>query len=382
MLPCTLKSRQAGNERVWWIQTPVHGAGTPDSSIRGRASGSAGDTFLNSENSMQSVLWITWERHTRTRNIASRIGVRLEEIVTSRTGLRRYLSSGLRTAACLHSCRPKVLLVQNPSMILTGLVLLLRPVLRYRLVVDAHNEAVEPYQHNDRFGLWLARQYMKRADLTIVTNEMMATVVNACGGRATILPDRIPDCTATDDAERGGKPRIVMIATFAADEPVEEFLQAAGEFEDRLVAYVTGRAEKLSADARALVKSNVHFTGYLEEQDYWKLLATADGIVDLTKKDNCLVCGAYEGVAAGKPLILSDNAATRAHFSKGVLYVDNSASGISKAIGQLLEQQVELQAQIVALRDELRTRWISDADRLVAVITTLSRSVDRSTDMS
>jgi glycosyltransferase involved in cell wall biosynthesis len=250
---------------------------------------------------------------------------------------------------------------------------LLRPVLRYRLVVDAHNEAVEPYQHNDRFGRWLARQYMKRANLTIVTNAMLANVVDACGGRAIVLPDRIPDCTATDDAEHGGKPRIVMIATFAADEPVEEFLQAAGEFEDQLVAFVTGRAEKLSTEARALVKSNVQFTGFLEEQDYWKLLATADGIVDLTKKDNCLVCGAYEGVAAGKPLILSDNEATRAHFSKGVLYVDNSASGISNALGQLLEQQAELQAQIVTLRDELRTRWIVDADRLTGAIKELSR---------
>ncbi len=327
---------------------------------------------MNPEYNLQSVLWITWERHMRTRNIASRIGVRLEEIVTGRSGLLRYLSSGLRTVSCLVSSRPKVLMVQNPSMILTGLVLLLRPVFRYRLVVDAHNEAVEPYQHDNRFGRWLARQYMKRADLTIVTNEMMASVVRGCGGRAVILPDSIPDCSATASPRHTGKPVIIMIATFAADEPVEEFLQAAGEYEDRLTAFVTGREERLSAAARALVKSNVHFTGYLEEPDYWNLLATADGIVDLTRKDNCLVCGAYEGVAAGRPLILSGNAATRAHFSKGVLYVDNSAAGISAAIGQLLERQDQLQQEIVELRDELRARWTGDADRLMAAIVALA----------
>lgn len=323
---------------------------------------------------VRDVLWITWEEHARTRNIASYLGVTLREIVTRKKGLTRYLVALARTFSSLVAVRPKVVMVQNPSMILTGFVLVLRPLLRYRVVVDAHNEAVEPYVHDDRFSLWLANRYLRYADLTIVTNPMMAKVVSMAGGRAVILPDRIPDYGGKQAASQHEKPVVVMIATYAADEPVEEFLEAVGQLDGRVEVYVTGRAEKLRAEVRDSVGPHVHFTGFLEEHEYWELLGDADGIVDLTKKDNCLVCGAYEGVAVGKPLILSDNAATRALFSKGVLYVDNTAAGIRAALEALLENGPELQQQVIVLRDELRARWLVEAGHVSSALVALAQN--------
>lgn len=314
------------------------------------------------------AVWVTWEAHARTRNIAAHIGVELEEIVINKSGLRRYVPAIFRTVTYLISRKPKVLIVQSPSMILTALALVLRSIFRYRLVMDAHNEAVEPYVHTGMVMRWLTNRCIRNADLTIVTNAMLAKVVSAAGGRAFVLPDKIPDYAGDVPDRHSENSNVVMIATYADDEPVEEFLAAVGELGKPLTVYVTGRAEKLPAEVRARTGTNVHFTGYLDEQAYWKLLAGADAIVDLTLKDNCLVCGAYEGIAVGKPLILSDSEATRAHFSKGVLYVDNSVAGIKNALEVLQERRLALNAQAVELRNELRSRWVIDADRLVAAV--------------
>jgi len=334
-----------------------------------------GNTSTNKECDLQIAIWVSWQSHTRTRNIASHIGVPLEEIVTTnRTGLRRYIYLGTRTIGTLSSLRPKVLIVQNPSIVLTGLSLMLRWVFRYRLVVDAHNEAVEPYLHNSKVVLWLSRLYMKQADLTIVTNHALAEIIRKEGGRPIVLPDKVPEYKASISHSHrvSDKLHIVLVSTFAKDEPIREFLEAAGGYEDQISVSVTGCAEKWSDEVKGESWSNVRFTGFLEEKEYWGLLESADAVADLTRMDNCLVCGAYEGIAVGKPLILSDNEATRAHFRIGVLYVDNGVPDIRRALKTLLEKRAELQQQSMKLRDELRASWLVGAEQLVLALRSLA----------
>ena len=76
----------------------------------------------------------------------------------------------------------------------------------------------------------------------------------------------------------------------------------------------------------------------------------ADAIIDLTIRQNCLVCGAYEAIAAGKPLLLSSDASAKALFNKGVLFTDNSAVDIAQKIRQLRRDQDRLSREISQLR--------------------------------
>ena len=89
---------------------------------------------------------------------------------------------------------------------------------------------------------------------------------------------------------------------------------------------------------------NVRFTGFLAEQDYWDLLRGADGIIDLTLKPNCLVCGAYEALAVGRPMLLSDNAASMELFGDGATYTDNTPQGIRSAVERLRNDQSRWEA--------------------------------------
>jgi glycosyltransferase involved in cell wall biosynthesis len=84
--------------------------------------------------------------------------------------------------------------------------------------------------------------------------------------------------------------------------------------------------------------------------------------------DNCLVCGAYEAVELGKPLILSDNQATRDYFRQGVIYAGDDVESISNSIQEMLKKHSELNASILVLKDILNREWRNKAIKLVEKI--------------
>ena len=106
------------------------------------------------------------------------------------------------------------------------------------------------------------------------------------------------------------------------------------------------------------------FTGFVPEDRFIGLLRAVDVVMDLTTRDNCLVCGAYEGVAAGKPLILSDSQATREYFSRGVVYTTNTPESIEQCLRDALAARVRLADEIA----QLRTRLVDDWNRRSEVL--------------
>ena len=91
---------------------------------------------------MKNVLALTWLEHRRTTGLCNALNLELIALETRLPGALRHMVLSVRTAALLLRRRPALLLVQNPSLVLSGLAVALRPLLGYRLIVDAHNEAV------------------------------------------------------------------------------------------------------------------------------------------------------------------------------------------------------------------------------------------------
>ena len=174
-------------------------------------------------------------------------GLNLELVVctTKLRGPLRYVVLGARTLAIFLRRRPDVVLVQNPSLILAALALALRPLVRYRLVVDAHNEAVQPYKNRQRWVAALSRRVVRGADLTIVTNRFLADQVVQQGGTAFTLPDRVPAPPEAPATVLPGTFNVVLVATFDLDEPWHEVLAAVEGVDVDL--YVTGNHRKLPA---------------------------------------------------------------------------------------------------------------------------------------
>ena len=147
-----------------------------------------------------------------------------------------------------------------------------------------------------------------------------------------------------------------------------EVIDAASRLEEKITLYVTGDYTKLEAVYRKQLPSNIVFTGYLSNEDYWGYLKSANAIVDLTSMDNCLVCGAYEAVAVAKPLILSNNKASVEYFYKGVLFTDNSIDDIGRVFQSLIEGHVGLAGDMEKLGKELSADWQNKANTLLQKI--------------
>jgi glycosyltransferase involved in cell wall biosynthesis len=255
-----------------------------------------------------------------------------------------------------------VVFIQCPSVLLGVWAVLLKAVFRFTLVADLHNEAVEPYNYSfaayRRALAWIGRS----ADVCIVTNEALKQIVEQGGGHAFVLPDKVPDLHPASSGVAAGAPKVVFVCSYAPDEPYLELIEAAGLLDPAVTVYVTGDHRRLPPALE--VPANVRLTGYLSEQDYEDLLRGADIVVDLTRMENCLVCGAYEAVAVERPLVTSDTRALRAYFNRGTVYTAHTAQSLATAIRYALRERFRLAAEMKVLKMELAREWARQGDGL------------------
>jgi glycosyltransferase involved in cell wall biosynthesis len=310
------------------------------------------------EAALEPVVWITWESQRRNRELAAALGVRLIEWAQL-GGMHRAFKYPLGiawTIAFLLKRRPAVVICQNPSIVLAALLMCLRSLSGISVLVDAHNAGLRPLEGRwkalNRLAQWLQRQ----ADLTIVSNDALATTVKSSGGRPFVLPDRIPDFGAVKQAPLEGTRTILFVCTYAADEPYRQVFEAAASLPAEVIVYVTGNYRKKHIDPTSLAP-NVRLTGFVSEDLYIALLASVDVVMDLTDREDCLVCGAYEAMALAKPMILSDTRANRLYFSSGVVYARHDVASLADAMREALRRSVELQTQVTKLRTQRTEEW-------------------------
>ncbi len=304
---------------------------------------------------MTDGIWITWERQRRNSGISSALGWPLYELIDGSPRLIRYGRLIVRTIRTLLQERPAVVCVQNPSIVLALLGILCRGVMGYRCIVDAHNSGLMPLEGRSRLFLEIARWIQRRADLTIVTNDKMKAVVEANGGEAVMLPDKIPAVPPVEPVTTRGRRAVTYVCTFSEDEPYGEVIEAAGLLDEDTVVYITGN-HRGRIDPESL-PPNVELTGFIDEAAYWSLLAASDAVMVLTLREGCLVCGAYEAVAVERPLILSDTKALRSYFSRGCVYVMPDPRSIAEGIREALQKRGELLTGIRELHEAIDRLW-------------------------
>jgi len=314
-------------------------------------------------------LALAWFYHRRFESLTPPLGIRRVVLSTKvRKPFREVLLSW-RTLALLYRARPKVLLVQNPSLICTLLVALLRPFFGYQIIVDAHGDAVIPYAHNWLLVRAVTFFLIRRARLTIVTNLGLAARVRAHGGRPFVLCDNLPTVSENHRTDLGPGKHVMFISTYASDEPHAELFAAAEALKAEGVTFhVTGKVRSDTLARLPPVPGNVVLTGFLAEHDYWNLLLSCDVVVDLTTMPDCLVCGAYEAVAAGRALVLTDNAPSRELFEDAALYTHNSAAAIAASVVEALSRQEELEAAASGHALKMQRTWNVKARELTALM--------------
>ncbi|MGE3595688.1 MAG: glycosyltransferase [Dehalococcoidia bacterium] len=270
-------------------------------------------------------------------------------------GWLRYPVAMAQTGWVLAKRRPDVVVAQNPSIVLAWQAALLRPLFRYRLLIDLHTHFVRPTGLAKLIYGFLNGYSLRNCNAVIVTNEAYRDEIAKKTIQAVlVLPDKVPVFESKFTRVPLNGRSILYICTFSSDEPWTEVLEAAPMLSADTTIYISGR----SPIAQSSAPHNVVLTGYLPRDDYENLLRSVDGVMVLTTAQDNLMCGGYEAVAAGKPIVLSDTPALRRLFTKGAVFTENRREAIAESIRTLEGDEQRLRNDIIALGVEMRADWL------------------------
>jgi glycosyltransferase involved in cell wall biosynthesis len=321
-----------------------------------------------------NALWITWEDHRRSRELAGAFNAEYVPILQKGNRYFRYPILTVKTITLLLARKPKTVFCQNPSIVLNSLLCVLKFIFRFYLISDRHSN-FKPQTKKSWNPKWilfhaLSKFTIKQSDLVIVTNEFLKNYIIESGGKSEILEDKIPDLHPSKKIPLSGAVNIVFVSTFSYDEPIEEVIEAAQLLPNDYHIHITGNYKKYInlKHIQEIKPNNVNLTGFLSEVDYLNILSSADIIMVITDQEHTLTCGAYEAVALGKPMVLGNTETIKNYFSKGAAYTPITPGDISSNILICANNKESLKNETVALSDILHKNWTQRFAHIKAII--------------
>jgi glycosyltransferase involved in cell wall biosynthesis len=318
--------------------------------------GSAG----SNTSAMQKRLFVSWEpSNSRSATLAREFSA--ECVFVHYLALKKpllapikYVLQSFKTWRILRDFRPEVVFVQNPPLFSPLAVWLYCGLKGVPFILDSHTGVfLEPKW---RWLGFLHAFLVRRARVSIVTNEYLGGIVESWRGKYFVFPDvptEFPDARKISDLP---KDFVLVVNSFSYDEPLEEVIKAARQLPEVSFA-ITGDVRRCPRTLRDNTPDNVRFTGFVSRSEYVNLLNSADAAVVLTKEDHTMQRGAYEAMSLCTPIVTSNWPLLRETFFKGTCYTDNTTETIIAALRKILANKEKYRADIEDLKKQRRAMW-------------------------
>ncbi len=213
------------------------------------------------------------------------------------------------------------------------------------------NHAHRILLHNSEAGKYVAEKY---PDLS---------------GKIVILEDPIPHIEVAAQTRDTDKLMCTFICRFSNDEPFREFLEAA-KLIPEIDFYITGNVEKIPSLKQEYNQTNIHFTGFLSDSDYFKQLANSDLLIALTTRPYTLMSAGYEALALGKPLIVTDSEALRQYYLDNVMYSENDMESIRASLTIAVQNLPHITQKMGVYRQIKQDQWRNRVNEFLTGIAT------------
>ena len=265
----------------------------------------------------------------------------------------KYILQAVRTLQVLFKERPQAIHVQNPPFVCGLVVHLFCLIMGAQFVFDHHSAA---FSGAWTWALPIQRYLARRAATNIVTNQHWADIVLSWGAQPSVMVDPFLELPQGAAFDVGKKFSVGFVSTFAPDEPLDAVVKTAMLLPE-IQFYITGDHRRVAEGFLESLPVNVTCTGFLPNEQYIGLLRAVDAVMVLTTRDHTLQLGGCEAISVGKPLITSDWAFLREIFSRGTVYVSNSAESIRDGVLLMRERCTELEKEMIAYRQDCRQEW-------------------------
>jgi glycosyltransferase involved in cell wall biosynthesis len=266
--------------------------------------------------------------------------------------------------------RPELVFVMDPPPFAVAAVYLYCRLANARFIMDCHSGVFEGTRW--RWSSPLQRFFGRRAAAVIVTNPVHFETVSKWTASAVLMGDPPPIGLpalqeSAPEAKPSAEPLIFVIVRFGKDEAVEEILEAARRLPD-VRFHISGDLRRAQPAWLSHRPANVRFTGWLPTAEFWAYVRRANAVLTLTTQENAILRGGWEAMFLNQPLITSNSQALRGYFTRGTVFVDNTAAGIAGGVREALAREDDLRHGMGALRVEKYLSWCEERRQLERVV--------------
>lgn len=241
-----------------------------------------------------------------------------------------YIKLFFLTLRQLLTARPLNVWVQLPQIPALWAAIVYRTLAKnsVKIVADCHNAQLRRPWSNFPFAL----KSLRSADVILVHNESMLARATEIGWpmRKVLVLEDVP-APANDQPPKGiaakqisaNKPWIVFPGSFAADEPIQEVLEAA-RIAAECTFVITGRTDRAQQNGHRLdnLPKNVVLAGYLPLELFDDLLREANVVLGLTLVEGIQLSVCNEALSFGRPLVTSNTQILNCLFGEAAVLVE------------------------------------------------------------
>lgn len=263
----------------------------------------------------------------------------------------RYLIQFVQTLVICFRRKPRVVFTQYTQPFCSLAALVYTAIAGGRLVPDVHNTPFVDRIWRIGATAWINRLILRHATLNLVHNHGVlrhAVEELKLAGRFAVLRDPIPDFDPRPHT-RLPSPSVIVISSFAQDEPVGAILQAAAQTPEAHY-YITGNDRNMDRSLRSSVPPNVTLTGFLPDRDYDALLCSATVAMALSSYPFVLTRACHEAIGAGIPFIATDAPVANEYLNLGTVFVTHTADSIAAGVREAIARREDLHSQMVRLK--------------------------------
>jgi glycosyltransferase involved in cell wall biosynthesis len=278
-----------------------------------------------------------------------------------------YVRAFLETVKALAKDRPTTVLLQTTQGPALLTIAILKKLLSFKVVLDVHANFLV-YGDIKSFILnFFFTPFMLLADRIILHEfTMMDKLHPKLRDKAVVLVDPPPEFLCSNDS-RGSRERLRLV--FPSGGGV---LERVGDVTEALLGlsnielYVTGPHKPRRV-------GNIIFTGFLNYEDYLRLLCSSDLIVTWIDRDYTVTRDAIEALYLGRPIIAPDRKAFKAFFGDSAFYAKDMKE-LREVVERILKEPSVLLIKKEAMKVRRKAIEALFKTRLTELMTFLKRS--------